>query len=340
MVAASASAAVAWQETALEAQKRPSLPRSGHCTVNLPDGDDGLDVLIFGGYTETDSKQREACNETWAFSSATGVWQQLQTTGGPPRVRLAAQAVRVGSEVFVIGGWDPGHKQDGGEFLSDIWALDLASREWRQVQLNQQGEQLPPISRFQAVAMGDDIYIHTHRNTQDILKLSTAAAPDGLELTSVPVAAPEGAPFSRGLHSLTAVGDSLYLFGGAPKSGGMLNDLWRLDTAAERLEWQQLSPSGTAPHPRCSHTAVAVGSDIVFHGGSYYKEDGSGLQPLDDTFVLNTEKLEWQWPEVNDAKPAARNAATAALLPDGRILLHGGWYPFKETYNDTWILST
>lgn len=35
-----------------------------------------------------------------------------------------------------------------------------------------QGEQLQPISRFQAVAVGDDIYLHTHRNTTDILRLS------------------------------------------------------------------------------------------------------------------------------------------------------------------------
>lgn len=41
-------------------------------------------------------------------------------------------------------------------------------------QCHVQGEQLQPISRFQAVAIGDDIYIHTHRNTDDILRLSTS----------------------------------------------------------------------------------------------------------------------------------------------------------------------
>lgn len=72
-----------------------------------------------------------------------------------------------------------------------------------------QGEQLQPISRFQAAAVGQHIYIHTHRNISNILRLDTAALPPHLEL--LPVAAPAGGsaepgPSSRGLHSMTAVG--------------------------------------------------------------------------------------------------------------------------------------
>lgn len=42
---------------------------------------------MFGGYTETADKQRQACNDTWVLDG-TGTWSRLQTTGGPPRVRL------------------------------------------------------------------------------------------------------------------------------------------------------------------------------------------------------------------------------------------------------------
>lgn len=62
----------------------------------------------------------------------------------------------------------------------------------------------------------------------------------------------------------------LDLCAGAPKSGPMLDDLWVLDVEGD-LTWQPLSPAGRSPHARCSHTAVAIGADIVFHGGSYYK---------------------------------------------------------------------
>jgi hypothetical protein len=47
----------------------------------------------------------------------------------------------------------------------------------------------------------------------------------------------------------------------------MLDDLWRLELN-DNPTWQPMSPSGRKPSPRCSHTAVAMGSNIVFHGGA------------------------------------------------------------------------
>lgn len=77
---------------------------------------------------------------------------------------------------------------------------------------------------------------------------------------------------ARGLHSLApgAGGASLVLFGGAPKSGPMLGDLWALDLAPD-LAWREIDPDGQAPHVRCSHAVAAVGDDVFFAGGSYYK---------------------------------------------------------------------
>lgn len=88
----------------------------------------------------------------------------------------------------------------------------------------------------------------------------------------------------RGLHSVTAVDKKLYLFGGAPQKGAMLNDLWVLDTAI--MQWTELHPEGELPHTRCSHTAVAMGRSIIYFGGSYYrlvaavtlKSDHGGVQ--------------------------------------------------------------
>jgi len=73
------------------------------------------------------------------------------------------------------------------------------------------------------------------------------------------------------------------------------------------------------------------------------REEG-GLQPLDDTFVLDTTANEWRWPEEGSgSKPAVRNAGTMNLVgggPEsaGQLLLHGGWKPFVVTWNDSWLL--
>lgn len=70
-----------------------------------------------------------------------------------------------------------------------------------------------------------------------------------------------------------------------------------------------------------------------------YREGGGGLQPLGDTFLLNTATDEWCWPEQNSSdEPLRRNAATMNLV-NGHMVLHGGWAAFVETYNDTWQLQ-
>lgn len=51
------------------------------------------------------------------------------------QARIAAQAVCVGSNVWLIGGWDPGTKGDGGEILNDVWRLDLHAKLWSKAEL-------------------------------------------------------------------------------------------------------------------------------------------------------------------------------------------------------------
>ena len=40
------------------------------------------------------------------------------------------------NKLWLLAGWDPGHKQDGGDILADIWAMDLATNKWEEVILN------------------------------------------------------------------------------------------------------------------------------------------------------------------------------------------------------------
>lgn len=49
------------------------------------------------------------------------------------QVRLAAAAAVVGNTMWLMAGWDPGHKRDGGQILADLWALDLTTWAWREV---------------------------------------------------------------------------------------------------------------------------------------------------------------------------------------------------------------
>ncbi|PNH07325.1 Acyl-CoA-binding domain-containing protein 5 [Tetrabaena socialis] len=227
--------------------------------------------------------------------------------------------------------------------------------------------------RFAMCALPDGsgrLLLHTHRCAEDVLLLETAAQPQA-RLSKAAVrgsAAGSPSPPSRGLHTLTVAAappdesggnpcrTALYLYGGAPQSGPMFGDLWVLDV--DSMTWRQLQPEGPAPHARCSHTAAAAGGAsasssaspaggagryLVVAGGSYYTEPGR-LQPLADVAVYDTQANRWVEAAVEGPLPSPRNAAILAPLRstvDGgsRFVLHGGWWPFVETYNDTYILT-
>lgn len=70
------------------------------------------------------------------------------------------------------------------------------------------------------------------------------------------------------------------------------------------------------------------------------REDGSGLQPLDDVCSYSTVDNAWQIHTMAGQSPSARNAAIACVVADRRMLLHGGWDPFKQTYSDSFILQS
>lgn len=97
---------------------------------------------------------------------------------------------------------------------------------------------------------------------------------------------------------------------------------------------------GNTPPARCSHCAVAVGSTLYILGGSYYRDDGSGLQPLDDCWALDTsaQPLTWRQVSIQGDVPAARNAAVAGVVGH-RVVYHGGWRPFQRTFNDTFEME-
>jgi N-acetylneuraminic acid mutarotase len=267
-----------------------------------------------------------------------------------PLLRLVSQAVVVGNKLWLIGGWDSSISGPDA-FLGDVWTLDLETWAWQQQQLAGSSV-LQGISRHQAAAVGQHIYIHTHRTTDHILRLDTSVSAPVLE--QLPVTGT--APSSRGLHSMVHVNGHLYVMFGAPQKGLMLDDVYRLDLGS--MIWEDLSGklSGSKPHPRCSAAVAAVGDRIVVVGGAFYGASG-GLEMLQDAFVLDTSSSSWVVPEVSlqcssdDAAagasgglPSARNAAVMVPLHAGaekqaQLLLAGGWRAFVETYNDTYLVT-
>lgn len=81
---------------------------------------------------------------------------------------------------------------------------------------------------------------------------------------------------------------------------------------------------------------------------------------MGDFFSLDTQALEWGWPELEPGcpPPSARNAATMVALSHvgagegcpseqgggqggsgATLVLHGGWRAFQETFGDTFAMD-
>lgn len=85
----------------------------------------------------------------------------------------------------------------------NIWFRANCACRWARVEAA--GEPFQPASRFQAVALGPRIYIHTHRCLDMILVLDTAAEPPTLSSAPVLPDPQHGAPSSRCIRGAIAL---------------------------------------------------------------------------------------------------------------------------------------
>ncbi|KAF0888874.1 hypothetical protein E2562_019383 [Oryza meyeriana var. granulata] len=120
------------------------------------------------------------------------------------------------------------------------------------------------------------------------------------------------------------------------------SDTYDLDdrTLVSSWNWAVLSTEGSRPSPRFAHAAAIVGSKMVVFGGD------SGHQLLDDTKILNLEKLAWDCvaPKVHPS-PNRRSLKLPAckghcLVPWGNsVILVGGKTEPASDRLSVWIFN-
>ena len=322
---------------------QPFPPRSGHTAA----ADSAGNVFLFGGYAEEpNSNKRSPLNDLWIFQEEK--WTQIQPnkiTQTRPGPRICAASAILGDEMFLFGGWDPDAQGTENEFLKDVWSLDLCNLHWTKLPDLPRG----PVSRHVAVAFDRPeepcIVIHTHRCIDSILVYDPA-------LRKVVERETTGSsPSPRGLHAAAAIGNNFIIFGGAAKSGEMVDDTYALCTAGEEWMWRSLCADGPRPSARAGAAVAPCGSDAILLMCGAERANDSSLVPTSDAWLLALDRLEcgsWSRMEYQgDGPPVARNAAILCAIHDhwvdknraGRLLLHGGWYPFVETRSDSILLT-
>jgi hypothetical protein len=332
-----------------------SPPRSGHVAFTLKN-----DVYVFGGYAEESPEDRYPTNDLWKWDNALCTWNQVMEASlekkseKQPQQRLAAAAASLDDTAYIFGGWDSQQAGTGGVILNDIpsftAAAAAAAAEWKTLPVTL-GD---PTSRLVAVPISDDtILIHNHRCVDHVLLLK-----DGRVVTQPTTGE---APSPRGLHAACRIGNRLVVFGGAAQGGAMSNEVFVLDypssSSSSLWEWKRMEiTSDAAPSPRASPCFCALDDScgIVF-GGATVEASKGGLHGCDDSWLLRIEQNTASWELLLDKGPPGRNAATLTKLPGSPglvlenstddddsaqyFLLSGGWYPFRTTHADTFVLK-
>lgn len=158
-------------------------------------------------------------------------------------------------------------------------------------------------------------------------------------------------PTPRNCHTMTTIGDKLYLVGGYGTDSSLC-DLLVLDTNTNK--WSRPVVVGNIPKERFSHTCVSVGSQLILFGGF----SGDGFR-LADLHVLDTKAQQtfypkfskpttntntpmnligWYEPQTTGNKPSSRAALTATVI--GTNIYYFGGNDGQSLFNDLYILDT
>jgi len=309
----------AW--TQLTPSGTPPSARYLHSTIYDPVRDR---MMVFGGYSGS------LTNDVWVLSLAgTLAWTQLTPSGIPPIARYEHSAIYdpVRDRMVVFGGYS-------GSVLKDVWALSFADMPaWAMLTTD-----TPPSPRHSHTAICDPV-----RDRMVVFGGNDGSGGHnevwalGLGTSIWAGLMPTGTPPSP-RHAHTAIYDPMrarmVVFGGWGGSG-FLNDIWALSLAGTPA-WTALTPAGTPPSQRQSHSAIYDWrrERMVVFGGC----DGSGYR--NDVWVLSLAGTpEWTPLTPTGMVPGARWRHSAIYDPvRDRMVVFGG-LDGSAYRNDVWALA-
>jgi hypothetical protein len=321
-------------------------------------------MIVFGGVLTELNGSGLDLSDVWWLNNAGGTglsWTKPPITGTRPSARSGQSAIYdPGSNRMVIFGGGLGL---ASPCVSQVWALENAngvggSPAW--TQLSTSGG--PPAPRLRHTAVydqttntmivygGNDCF---SARFGDVWILKNANGIGGTPTWSQ--LSPSGvAPAGR--EDSTAVYDSasnrMVIYGGDEGTPPADNSVWVLTNAngtGGTPAWIQLSPAGTAPPVRDSHSAIydAANNIMTIFGGS--SEAGLGL--LNDAWILAGANGLGSpaWTQLNPALttgPGPRAGHTAVYSPTtNKMTIFGGIGAPPGTtatnayFQDVWVLS-
>lgn len=142
---------------------------------------------------------------------------------------------------------------------------------------------------------------------------------------------PAPAPPGRFGHTMTKLNDQIYVYGGVGNNAVLLNDLWRWDSVNNK--WVEVKPTGSPP-ARHSHSAVVssyTGQEKMY---VFFGADLNG-NVHSDVWSYSASTNKWKQEPSVGTTPTPRYLHSSTTLPDGRIVIFGG---YAKKWNNGWVV--
>jgi N-acetylneuraminic acid mutarotase len=235
-------------------------------------------------------------------------WNLPKTTGVAPSARHGHCAALVGKKIYVFAG-------KAKLALNDVGCLNCPSLAWSKPRVTgsapmpRSGHTATPFGRAEILifggayltkCFGDAVVYNTTRNAWSVPAVSGSL------------------PSPRHGHVAEAIGNKIYVFGGAAGRGEPNNELHQLDTTT--WEWSQPAVSGVIA-PRIGACSAVIGNCMYVIGG--LTTGGKGFD-MDVVHRFNADTMAWEQCSCPVKAPSARQYASAQVVNKAMIYVVSG----------------
>lgn len=322
------SPGASWADTWFQAAPMGE-PRAGQTATLLPSGS----VLVAGGYNgfiENVGGHHTSLAVTELFDPTTGAW----TVAAPMQVARSGQTATLlpNGQVLVVGGWEMPGCCTKGVRTAELY--DPATNAWTATPPPPELQEADTATLLQS---GDVLVTGSFGPYDDFQAVAGAALYDPSTNTWTTAAAPKLKRLS-GTATLLPDGDVL-LVGGVD-----YGENWASERKAALSSAEIYDPTTdawtTGPsmlHPGWGQTSTLMPSgEVLVAGGATETGGGSTEAPgFSSVELFNPETDSW-----SAAAPmiVGRRSHTATLLPDGDLLVAGGWGDFAASPSSFYVL--
>lgn len=279
-------------------------------------------MFIIGG----DSKDQTFFSDMFAFDLTTQTWEECKAK--LPSARTGHSCFYHHGYIYVLGG------KNGSGYLNECLRCPLATlASWETFQ--SRGSTFQPRGAHASCIVQNRVFVFggirlkrrrdgsSFKYLQDLLCLDMNDRRWSRPTTY------GTAPAARAGHTMTVVGQKLYVYGGRYQRA-VLGDLYELDTRS--MAWSKLRTSGDIPRVRAGHSMSYVFGHLVLWGGSDWNDFFSEI------YVCDLTTGTWRRPEVQGKPPSGRFWQSCVVSKQGVLYIFGGGTT-RDLYNDLYALD-